>query len=71
MQCLCGCEQETRGGKFMPGHDQVLRSQLERKVGGLEALSQLVDAAVAFVNGQSSAEQFALAVRGAVEKDQR
>lgn len=33
--CECGCEKLTKGGNYLPGHDQKLRSKLEQKVGGL------------------------------------
>jgi hypothetical protein len=43
--CECGCGGETKGGKFLPGHDQKLRSKLEKDTGGLLPLRSLVEAA--------------------------
>jgi hypothetical protein len=36
--CTCGCGEQTKGGKWLPGHDQKLRSAIENEVGGLESL---------------------------------
>lgn len=41
--CACGCDKETKGGDFCPGHDQTLRTQLGGKIGGLLSLSKLVE----------------------------
>ena len=41
--CECGCGEMTRGGWYMPGHDQKLRSAIEEKVGGLLELRGLVE----------------------------
>lgn len=27
-ECMCGCGETTKGGKFLPGHDAKLKSQL-------------------------------------------
>lgn len=43
--CGCGCGAETRGGDFLPGHDQRLRAMLEEKVGGLLNLKEIVERA--------------------------
>ncbi|HWJ23857.1 MAG TPA: hypothetical protein VNS52_15995 [Gemmatimonadaceae bacterium] len=61
--CACGCAELTEGGVFRPGHDQKLRAQLERRVGGLLALRQLVAAAEAHVQGRLPAEGLGLAVK--------
>ncbi len=60
--CGCGCGNGTNG-TFAPGHDQKLRSALERRVGGLISLSKLVDAAEGYARGEHSTEEFAGAVR--------
>ena len=44
--CGCGCGSETRGGDFLPGHDQRLRAILEEKVGGLLNLKRIVEKAL-------------------------
>ena len=41
--CNCGCGEKTKGGKFRPGHDQKLRSAIEKAVGGLESLKVIVE----------------------------
>jgi hypothetical protein len=41
--CACGCGGETRGGDFMPGHDQRLRAAIEERVGGLLNLKRIVE----------------------------
>lgn len=42
-KCICGCDQPTKGGKFLPGHDQKLRAAIEAEVGGLEALHAIAE----------------------------
>lgn len=29
--CLCGCREQTKGGKFKPGHDARLAARLSRR----------------------------------------
>lgn len=41
--CICGCGEETKGGKFRPGHDQKLRAAIEEATGGLENLKFIVE----------------------------
>jgi hypothetical protein len=41
--CICGCGEQTRGGKFRPGHDQKLRAAIEEAAGGLEQLRGIVE----------------------------
>jgi hypothetical protein len=41
-ECACGCGEETKKAKFLAGHEQKLRKQLEEKVGGLPLLASLV-----------------------------
>lgn len=33
-ECLCGCGEKTRGGKFRPGHDSRLKSSLVKTAQG-------------------------------------
>jgi hypothetical protein len=56
--CGCGCGKSTQGGTYRPGHDQSLRSKLERRVGGLSKLEAIVDAAEAFARNEISADAF-------------
>jgi hypothetical protein len=58
MECACGCEGKPVNGNFLPGHDQRLRADLERRVGGLISLRKLVEAAEHFVNGDVGSYQF-------------
>ncbi|WP_372520235.1 hypothetical protein [Roseovarius sp.] len=41
--CLCGCGEKTKGGKYRPGHDQKLRTAIEEAVGGLENLRTIAE----------------------------
>jgi hypothetical protein len=43
-ECGCGCGKQTKGGKFLPGHDTRLKSSLRRQArqGSQEALDALV-----------------------------
>jgi hypothetical protein len=42
--CKCGCGKETNSKSgFVSGHDQTLRTDLERRVGGIDALRELVE----------------------------
>ncbi len=63
--CECGCGQQSTSD-FMPGHDQKLRTALERRVGGLLTLRELVEAAEAHRDGASTEADFARRVRAAL-----
>ena len=41
--CGCGCKGMTKGGMYLPGHDQKLRAAIEEKVGDLQMLKALVE----------------------------
>lgn len=58
MECACGCGGKPVKGNFLPGHDQRLRTDLERRVGGLIALRMLVEAAEYYVAGDVGSSQF-------------
>jgi hypothetical protein len=58
MECACGCGEKPVRGHFLPGHDQRLRADLERRVGGLIALKVLVEAAEYFVAADGRSSQF-------------
>jgi hypothetical protein len=60
--CACDCGAQTRGGVFAPGHDQRLRARLERSVGGLLALKDLLGAAEEYVKGGTDLEHLARVV---------
>lgn len=46
----------------MPGHDQKLCTELERRVGGLAAMRSLVENAEAFVAGNLTPDDLVIAV---------
>ena len=62
--CACGCGSDTAGGTFLPGHDQRLRSDLEKRAGGLLRLSTLVDLVEQYVGGHLAEADFAARVSG-------
>ena len=57
-ECACGCGGEPAGGNFLPGHDQRLRADLERRIGGLIPLRMLVEASEHFSIGTIQASMF-------------
>ena len=61
--CQCGCGAGVEGNEFLPGHDQKLRVALERQVGGLLGLRDLVEAAVAHARGDLTLEQLGAVAR--------
>lgn len=60
--CECGCGMES-AQRFLPGHDQKLRTHLESRLGGLLRLRALVDAAESYARGESSGDAFTQRVR--------
>jgi hypothetical protein len=66
--CKCGCEGETRRGKFQPGHDQRLRAKLEKKVGADGVLNReaLVEVACDYANGRITLESFGQRVKSII-----
>lgn len=63
VECACGCGKAPAKGEFLQGHDQKLRAELERRVGGLISLRMLVEAAEHFVDGSVGSYQFTGMVR--------
>lgn len=63
MTCECGCGENPTRGNFCPGHDQRLRSLLEKRVGGLIALRTLVESAERLATNEISSEEHASKVR--------
>jgi hypothetical protein len=53
-ECACGCGEPTKRGKYLQGHDQKLRKQLEEKVGGLPLLASLVKVTQMYAEGRVS-----------------
>jgi hypothetical protein len=68
MNCQCGCSEGVPNGLFKPGHDQRLRTDLERRVGGIIALRDLVEAAESYTAGQSDTEEFTKSIRAIFTK---
>lgn len=68
MECACGCGGKPVKGHFLPGHDQRLRTDLERRVGGLIELRMLVEAAEYFVAGDLGSSQFSGMVKELFQK---
>ena len=72
MEFPCGCgmcaetvpyiDPATNRVTFRPGHDQKLRIALEKRVGGLDGLREMVEAVQEFNEGCSSPEELAKAV---------
>lgn len=67
MTCACGCGEVPVNGKFLPGHDQKLRADLERRVGDLIPLRMLVEAAEYFVDGSINSSMFNSMVKDVFE----
>jgi hypothetical protein len=69
--CECGCERETKRGKFRPGHDQRLRAKLEKLVGddGLLTLKALVVVVRDYVHDRISLESFGKLVKSIIPKN--
>lgn len=55
--------------QLFPGHDQRLRTSLEKRVGVLSALRILVESAERFVADEISPEEYIANVRGIFERD--
>ena len=66
-RCECGCGADATG-EFLPGHDQKLRSALERQVGGILAMRSLVEAAAAYAHGETTDQAFTQVVRALVSR---
>lgn len=66
--CECGCGTETRGGDFLPGHDQKLRADIERRTGGLLALKNLVEIAEAYAQDKIPLQSLGNHVRKIIDR---
>jgi hypothetical protein len=62
-ECACGCGEPTKKGKYLQGHEQKLRKQLEEKVGGLPLLASLVKVTHLYTQGRMSLEDLGRLVR--------
>ena len=61
-KCECGCGLPANS-TFLPGHDQRLRTSLEKRAGGLLSLKTLVQTAESYTNGKESDHSFLQRVR--------
>ena len=64
-ECACGCGEQTKTkkSKFLQGHEQTLRKQLEEKVGSLPLLSSLVKVTRMYAQGQMSVDDLGRLVK--------
>ena len=53
----------TKRGKYLQGHDQKLRKQLEEKVGSLQLLSSLVKVTETYAQGRMSLDDLGSLVK--------
>lgn len=68
MTCECGCGESPTRGNFSPGHDQRLRTSLEKRVGGLSALRILVESSEQLAANEISPEEHIANVRGILKR---
>jgi hypothetical protein len=62
-ECACGCGEETKKGKYLQGHEQKLRKQLEEKVGGLPLLASLVKVTQTYAQDRMSLDNLGRLVK--------
>jgi hypothetical protein len=67
--CACGCGEPTKKGKYLQGHEQQLRKQLEEKVGSLPLLAYLVKVTEMYAQERMSLEGLGRLVRLIYQKD--
>ena len=41
--CKCGCDSETNGGDFLPGHDLKLLTAISKAAGGIDNLRKIIE----------------------------
>ncbi len=68
-ECACGCGEQTKKGKYLQGHDQKLRKQLEEKVGGLPLLASLVKVTQMYAQDRMSPDDLGRLVKLIYHKD--
>ena len=61
--CACGCGEQTKGGKYLQGHEQKLRKQLDERVGSLQLLSSLVKVTETYAQGRMGSEDLGRLVK--------
>ncbi len=70
-QCECGCGGEPQSGLFLPGHDQKLRTDIERRVGGLIALRELIITAESYYSGDIDSDTLTQKIRATLKAAHR
>jgi hypothetical protein len=68
-ECACGCGEQTKKGKYLQGHEQKLRKQLDEKIGGLPLLSSLVKVTEMYAQDQMSLNDLGRLVKLIYQKD--
>jgi hypothetical protein len=68
-ECACGCGEETKRAKFLAGHEQKLRKQLDEQVGGVLLLAHLVKVTQMYAQDRMSLEGLGHLVRLIYQKD--
>ena len=62
-ECACGCGEETKRAKFLAGHEQKLRKELDEKLGGLPLLASLVKVTEMYAQDRMTLESLGRLVR--------
>ena len=68
-ECACGCGEQTKKAKFLAGHEQKLRKELDEKLGGLPLLAYLVKVTEMYAQDRMSLEGLGTLVRQIYQKD--
>ena len=68
-ECACGCGEPTKTGKYLQGHEQKLRKELEEKVGGLPLLASLVKVTQMYAQDRMSLDGLGRLVRLIYQKN--
>ena len=61
--CACGCGEPAKKGKYLQGHEQKLRKELEEKVGGLPLLASLVKVTQTYAQDRMSLDDLGRLIR--------
>jgi hypothetical protein len=62
-ECACGCGEETKRARFLAGHEQKLRKELDEKLGSLPLLASLVKVTQMYAQDRMSLEGLGRLVR--------
>lgn len=61
--CGCGCGEQTKGGKFLAGHETRFRKRLDDAVGSPQLLERLVAAGQMYADGKMSLDNLGRLVK--------